>query len=323
VLSALTVLELIGLYDDRLAAECLSRLVGAGVWMIPQGMELPNVKGEAGTKQDFMTLLMEIAKIAVGDKRSAAAMVPVLVEAAAEDIDAASKGKVDFWSPFDEHIMGLQEHAIRRWASGVDLPAEVMLGMSEATHWNANLISEDRVQSFIIPSLRRAVGNMTVGWLKPALAQFAMVDPTLCLWFDASGIKTRVDLADEVQWASDRALVKDEDTLYAIGLGHMQPPTDTELKKMLLIKMALSQPEFVPEVLRELGIPNEMPDLTNRQAISTALGQGPAVKPGLPGQDKPGRGNLPGPQKANGSDSAPAAGGPGRTANLSTQRNGK
>jgi hypothetical protein len=311
VLSALTVLELIGLYDDRLAAECLSRIIGAGVWMIPQGMELPNVKGEPGTKQDFMTLLMEVAKIAVGDRKSAAANVPIMVEAAAEDIEAASKGHVNFWSPFDEHIMALQEHAIRRWASGVDLPAEVMLGMSEATHWNANLISEDRVQSFIIPSLRRAVGNMTLGWMRPALAQFKMADPTLCLWFDASGIKTRVDLADEVQWASDRFMVTDADSKYATGLGAMKDPTNEQLKRMMILRAAKEKPELVGWALQELGIEVKVP-------MPVAASKAPGAEAAPPAEKQNGDGR-PGPQQKNGS---PANGSPGRAATLSTRRNG-
>lgn len=317
VLSSLEVLELISLYDDRLTAEVLSRLIGAGVWMIPQGMKLPTVTGDTGGPEQFLKLLTEIASIAVKNRRSPAANVPVMIEAAAEDIEAASKGMLNFWSSFDEHIGDLQDRAIGRWATGVDLPAETMKGMSQATHWNASLISEDRVQSFIIPSLRRGTGNITVGWLRPALEQFGFNDRGIELWFDPSGIKTRVDLGEEAQWASDNFMIADQDTKYALGLSQMPEPTNEQIKRQMLLHMAKSNPEFVPEILRELGIPNDMPDLTKRQAMQTTLDQTPKI-----GQPLSNGNGKPGPQAVNATDKTPAGSGPGRAANLSTQSGG-
>jgi hypothetical protein len=310
VLSALDVLEQIGLYDARLRADSLSRLIGAGVWFLPQGMRLPTMTGEAGGPQDFMKLMMQVARIAIKDRYSAAAAVPILAEAAIEDIEAAVKGHIDFATKYDERIGELREADIRRWATAVDLPAETVLGMAEATHWNASLISEDKVQSFIVPSLRRCVGNLTIGWLRPALRQFGLSDPSLVLWFDPSGIKTHVDLGEEAQWASDHHMIADKDTLYALGLGQMEAPENEQLKRQMLLRMAAAQPEFVPEILRELGIPNDMPDLTKRQAVQIGLDQAPSGA----------KGGLPGPQPGNAKDKQPAAGGPGRTAELSTKR---
>lgn len=309
VRSAMNVLELIGLYDDRMASEAMSRLIGAGVWMIPQGMKLPTSTGDSagGTPQDFIRLLMEIASIAIGDKRSAAARVPLIVEAAAEDIQAAKDGLMDFANDFSDKIGDLQERGIRRWATGVDLPAEVMLGMSEATHWNASLISEDKVQSFVIPSLRRAVGNLTLGWMRPALAEFGHANTGLELWFDPSGIKTRVDTTDQAQWGHDRFMVGDKDTRYATGLDQFKAPEGEELKRQMLLHMAKEMPEMVPEVLRELGIETSI-----RLPGPASAGEQGAEAPSAPGRQ--------GPQLANEGDKVPATGGPGRAATLSTRR---
>jgi hypothetical protein len=318
VLSAMNVLELAGLYDDRLAAEALSRLIGAGVWMIPQGMKLPTSTGEAGGPEDFLKLLRMVAELAIKDRRSAAANVPIMIEAAADDIEAASKGRMTFHTEFAASIGDLQEAAFRRWATGVDIPAEVMLGMSQATHWNASLISEDKVQSFIIPSLRRATGNISIGWLWPALSEFGLPREGLEMWFDPAGIKTRVDLADETEWAHDRFLVTDQDTKYALGLSQMADPTDEQLKRMLLLHMAQQSPEFIPEIMTELGIKNDMPGLTKRQAMLTDLAQQARITPAGSNPAAPAGNGKPGPQ-ANQERSAPPNGA-GRTAKLGTQR---
>jgi hypothetical protein len=317
VLAALKVLELVGVYDDRLQAEAISRLVGAGVWMIPQGMSLPTVTGETGGPQDFLELMKQVAGIAIKDRRSAAAMVPILVEAAAEDIDAAAKGQIDFHSKFDENVGDLQDRAIRRWATGIDLPAEVLLGLSTATHWNATLISEDKVQTFIYPSLRRATANMTIGWLRPALAEFGLPHEGLEVWFDGSGIKTRADTSAEAQWASDKFMVNDGTTKRSLGLSETPDPTNPELKRQMLLHMAKTLPASVPGVLKELGIEVDMENfasLSSPPGGDTPVGGGP---------DHPGRpksGNQPGPQMVQESDRMPSTGGPGRTANLSTKR---
>lgn len=311
VLSALGVLELINLYDDRLAAEALSRLIGAGVWMIPQGMSLPTSTGDpaGGTPQDFLRLLMEVGSIAVKDRRSAAAMMPILVEANAEDILAAKDSFMSFATGFDERIGELQEKAIRRWATGVDLPAESMLGLSQATHWNASLISEDKVQSFVIPSLRRGVGALTWGWLKPALQSFNLDSSGLEVWFDPSGIKTRVDLGDEAKWGNENFKVSDQDTLYALGLDSTTRPQGEELKRMLLLHMANKSPDKIPAILKELGI-EVSPEL-----LQAATAQATATV--TPGATQPPAGR-PGPQANQEQDTKPSVKAPGRTAQLST-----
>ncbi len=283
VLSSLDVLELVGLYDDRLAAEAISRLIGAGVWAIPQGMSLPTSTGDpaGGTPQDFTRLLMEIAGIAIKDRRSAAATTPIIVEAAAEDIAALKDSFISFATPFAENIGDLQENAIRRWATGVDLPAEVLLGLAQATHWNSSLISEDKLQSFIIPSLRRAVVNLTWGWQRPALKQFNLADSNLCVWFDPAGIKTRVDLSDEAQWGHDNLLIGDVDAKYAKGLSQMTTPEGEELRKQLLMKMAGSVPEAIPDIMRELGLKTDIPGIAQtglRQQIAEAQSRGELPK---------------------------------------------
>jgi hypothetical protein len=311
VLSALDVLELIGLYDDRLKAETLSRLIGAGVWMLPQGMRLPTATNDpnGGGPQDFLRLLMQIGSLAIKDRRSAAALLPVLVEADAQDIEAASKGPVKFWSDFDEHIGDLQDRAIQRWATGIDLPAEVLTGQAQATHWNASLISEDKVQSFVVPSLRRATGNITLGWLRPALAQFGYVGSSLEIWFDATGIKTRIDLGEEAQWAHDRFAVSTRDAKAATGLSQAKEPDGEELKRQMLLHMARQQPAAVPFVLEELGIPVRSEGLKQ-----LGLKPGPDPSPLTP--PRPGR---QGPQEEQAADTEPRGGAPGRSTRLSTR----
>jgi hypothetical protein len=311
VLAAMTVLQLVGLYDNRLMADCLSRLIGAGVWLIPQGMSLPTNTGQpgGGTPNDFLRLMIEIGSMAMKDPRGPAATLPVLIEAAAEDIVAAKDSLVDFSTKFDEQIGDLQDRAIKRFATAVDLPSENMTGLSAATHWNASLISEDKVQSFVVPSLRRAVGNLTWGFLKPALLQFGHENTGLCMWFDPSGIKTRVELGDEAKWGNENLKVGDRDAKYLLGLDQTKTLEGDELRRQALVQMMVKDPASTPLVLKELGIAVS-DELLERAKAPRApqRGDGGAQPPA----------GLPGPQAANGADASPRNGGNGRTANLET-----
>lgn len=323
--SSLDILRLIQMYDARLSADAMSRLVGAGVWFVPQGLSLPTSTGDpsGGTPNDFLRLMMDVAKVAIQDPASAAAKIPIMIEADPDDIEAATKGLMNFWSDFDQEIGGLQEAAIRRFATAVDLPAEALLGLASAQHWSAALISEDKVQSFLIPSIRRAVGNITQGWLKPALAQFGHVDPDLVVWFDPSAIKTRIDTADEAQWAKDRFMISTEETKYATGLSQATPPDDEDLKRQLLLHLARELPEYSPDVLRELGIDINIPGVAeagvkDRPFRKTPGGNQAADDPrSNAGLRRTGRS---GPQASDGNRTTPLISGPGRTATGSTKR---
>jgi hypothetical protein len=323
VRGAIEVLEQIKLYDARLTADSLSRLIGAGVWLIPQGMKLPTSTGDAagGTPQDFMRLLMDVAAIAIRDRRSAAAALPIMVEASAEDIQAAKDGHMTFTTPYDERIGELREADIRRWATGIDLPAEVLLGMSTATHWNASLIDESQVRQFIKPSLRRACGNLTIGWQRPALAEFNMSDPSLCVWFDASQLQTRVETDDSSKDLFDRFLIGPEPVLRENVMAKGASPTDDELKRMALLHLMRQRPEYAGICLRELGIENNVPDPPRYKGDSPDPEQAGGPHGGeADAAPKPTGDGRQGPQLAQAFDRVPAGPArPGRTARLDTR----
>ncbi len=76
---------------------------------------------------------MTVAETAIREPESAAATVPIVLEVPADSI--ADFKLLTFESNFDELALKLREEAIKRFATGLEIPAELLLGMGDTNHW--------------------------------------------------------------------------------------------------------------------------------------------------------------------------------------------
>lgn len=118
----------------------LSRL-NAGVWMLPDTMlpedddpTLGRLDGEA-QRNPLIDDIIRHLTTPVSDPASAAAVVPYILTADPDDIDVARQSFIEFGRPFDTVAADQRAELIRRIANGVDLPAEVLLGLADVNHW--------------------------------------------------------------------------------------------------------------------------------------------------------------------------------------------
>lgn len=81
---------------------------------------------------------MTVAETALKDPESAAATVPILLELPGDAIDKMEHFR--FESSFDEMAIKLREEAIRRFALGLEVPAEILLGLGDINHWSTHAI---------------------------------------------------------------------------------------------------------------------------------------------------------------------------------------
>src|SRR5262245_51056539 len=134
-------------------AQITSRLAGAGILMLPQGLTFPPAPGQDGQEVEasneanaFMLALADAMLNPIAEPDSPSAVVPIVVTAPDDAIDKAKL--LQFWSELDSASMSLRDEAIRRFALGMDLPPEQVLGMASNTgtgggtstgvsHWGA------------------------------------------------------------------------------------------------------------------------------------------------------------------------------------------
>lgn len=119
--------------SDHIEATLGSRLAGNGLLIYPSQAEFPAPPDMPEGYDAWAWQVMEVAKMATRDPRSPAAKIPLFSTMDKDLIEKIVHLKFD--SVLDAQVVQLRSEAIRRAATAMDMPAEVLLGMGEMNHW--------------------------------------------------------------------------------------------------------------------------------------------------------------------------------------------
>lgn len=250
-------------------AQITSRLAGSGILIMPQGMSFPPPPDQVATEggaaitepandaDSFMRTLADAMMTPIEDPSSPSAIVPIVVTAPDDTIDKPRL--LTFWSELDNASMGLRNEAIRRFALGMDLPPEQVLGMSgtstgsssgTVSHWGAWQVEESTIKLHIEPMLDVIVNALTVGYLRP------ISDDRSVIAYDSSALRLRPDRSKEAFELYDRGLITAEALLRENGFDISDMPAPDALRRWLLVKVASGSatPEQVAAALAQLGV---------------------------------------------------------------------
>ena len=263
-------------------AQITSRLAGSGILIMPQGMTFPpppeqiTAEGTVAAKpandaDSFMATLADAMMSPIEDPSSPSAVVPIVVTAPDDTIDKPRL--LTFWSELDSASMGLRNEAIRRFALGMDLPPEQVLGMSgtstgassgTVSHWGAWQVEESTIKLHIEPMLDVIVNALTVGYLRP------LTDDLSVIAYDSTALRLRPDRSKEAFELYDRGLISVEALLRENGFDADDTPDAAQFERWLMIKVASGSatPEQVQAALRMLGVdlgPIALPEAVPRE----------------------------------------------------------
>ena len=247
-------------------AQITSRLAGAGILMMPQSMTFPPPPAQDGQEivstndaDTFMATLADAMMKPIEDPGSPSSIIPIVVTAPDESIDRAKL--LTFWSELDENSMALRTEAIRRFALGMDLPPEQVLGMSSnpgtgggnsngVSHWGAWQIEEATIKLHIEPMLDVICNALTVGYLRPQVTDGSFVV------YDTSALRLRPDRSKEAFELYDRGLISAEALRRENGFDEDDRPDALQFQTWLLTKVASGSatPEQVGAALEALGV---------------------------------------------------------------------
>jgi hypothetical protein len=289
VLPTLRELELL---NERIVADALSRLAGAGIFIVPNEVEFPPVARADGTlisgAEAFTEALMEMMMAPIGDRESAAAVVPFTLRVPAEFAEAFKH--LSFATPFDERLLAHRESAIRRLAVGLDLPVEATLGMGDVNHWTGWQISDEAVDLHIDPLMEIVCEGLTAGYLAPTLTAEGEDPAGAVVWYDDSALRTPADQSGKAVEMYDRGEVKGDSMRRESGFTEGDKPTVPELRQQIVVHTLLTRPDLMPTVapyldrLSEEGLTGPLPDVAppDTPAIQGPLGPGGGPTPPAP-----------------------------------------
>lgn len=275
--SAIPDLREIEALRKREFAELDSRLAGAGLLLVPEGIDFPKGDGDAPGPAGLAAVLMRAMATSLRDRASADAMVPIIAKAPPEVIDKIKH--LTFWSELSDQILPLREAAIKSLAQSLDVPAEILLGMTEVNHWSGWLVSEDAVSTQIVPILSRIADALTTGYLRRALEQLGRDPDKYAYAFDTAPLTTRPNRAADALNYHATLLLSDQAAVEAGAFTADQMPDDEERKRRIVEKAVMGAPSLLsdPALQALIGItPSTSPPPPAEPAPPAGDGGGPA-----------------------------------------------
>lgn len=283
--------ELKGL-SDHIGATIDSRLAGAGIFVVPQGVEVARPSGqdpsqvqEDGNPEDsFVQALTDAMLIPISDRDDASAVVPIVIKVPDE---AASKFEhIRFDTPFSEAVANLRKDALDRFAGGADLPREVVTGTGAANHWGAWQLEESSIKLYVEPMLGAICDALTRQYLWPALRTHGIEAPEQwVIWYNTAELTQRPNRSAEATTLYDKGLISASATLRENGFSIQDAPDAEERRLWLMERLLLGQrsPEDAAALLT--AAENSVEDAYQRTvpatvaAITTPSSPAPAVDP--------------------------------------------
>jgi hypothetical protein len=252
-----------------------SRLISAGLLLFPAGTSFPKPNGEAGTLNDLMSMVLEVARAQLTGTGTAAGLVPIMAEV---PTDAAQKPEhLKFDTPLQGELEKKLEQAIRRLALGLDMDPNELLGMGSSNHWGAWQIDESSVKLFIQPVLARVCDALTQGYLVPALKALGVADPEkYTLWFDVSPLAVRPNRFEDAGILYDKGIIDAEEYRRSGNFSSETKPDDKELA----IQRAWAAIQLDPSLLQQeqyaklVGLPVSEPPKPQQPMLPDAPGGG-------------------------------------------------
>jgi hypothetical protein len=227
VRSSLDLLEELHLLNAAVAAIAKSRLTGRGIVVVPKGTRFPATPTQGDAEDDLIDVLMTVAETAIKEPDSAAATVPIIFEVPAEMVGKIQR--LTFESNFDELAIKLREEAIRRFATGLEIPAEILLGMGDVNHWGAWALTSEAIRLGIEPKLATVSHALTTQWLHPMLEAEGVPDwHRYMVWYDSSPLRVRTNRSETAIKLFELGAISAEALRRETGFDDDDAPTPAE-----------------------------------------------------------------------------------------------
>jgi hypothetical protein len=258
--SAIPDLREIEALRKREFAELDSRLAGAGILPLPEGIDFPAGDDEPPGLEGFIRRLSNTMARSLSDRSSAEAMVPIMFTVPGEYLDKIKQ--VTFWSELSSQLLPLRTAAVISLAQSLDVPPEILLGQGDSNHWSSWQVSEDAITTQIVPILSRIADALTTGYLRVALETMGL-DPNRYVYaFDPSPLTVRPNRSADALNYHAAGLISDEAAVDAGAFRPDEMPSADERLRRLAEAAVASNPTLMltdPTIRALVGITTPPP----------------------------------------------------------------
>jgi hypothetical protein len=173
-------------------------------------------------------------------------MAPFVLYAAAEWIDKIKP--IVLHDPQTDYLeRDLRTETIKRLARGLDLPPEVIEGMSGVSHWTSWWVSDDMWRSHGAPIAEQFCDDLSEAYLRPALRElgYSQADEVVVA-YDASSVVVNPDRSKDADQAWDRGAIGYTAYIQAKNFKPEDKQTEEEHTEWLALKKVIIDAEGNP-----------------------------------------------------------------------------
>lgn len=240
--------------------------------------------GEGGS-DTFFDDFMAAAAEAIADNQSASAVVNMIVRGP-HDLIKDGIQVIDISRGMEEIMLKLRDEARGSIATSMNLPREIILGVGDTNHWNAEEIKEQAWLNHLEPRAYNILDATTTAYYRPALLAND-VDPDLArrcvLWYDPTWFLGEPDRAESADFGYENYLLSGEAWRAAKNYSEDDAPSEEEIA----FRVGIKQREQIRTTVRE-DDPNPVePPKNEEDAVPPPEAVSPDAGPSVPNADVP------------------------------------
>lgn len=236
-----------------------SRLAGAGMLVIPNNLDFPAEDGITTAGESLMMRMAQAMAASLKGDGTAMALVPLIIEAAPEDIERSFK-LIQFASELSKQAVELRDEAIRRLSLGLDIAPEILTGQGDMNHWSSWFVDEATVKLHVEPLMNRLCDALTTAYLVPALKIMGLDPQRFVYSFDTSPLTIRPQRLQDALNLFDKGAIGYEALRVAGYFKESDAPTPEALATAFAKELMLRDPNLAqqPGWRHLAGITDEM-----------------------------------------------------------------
>jgi len=244
MLGVLDQAEKLVLFDQAMRTILRTRM-NAGIVFIPDGL----VAASGDEESDVEAAITEVVSRTVEDESAAHTIVPLVISGPAEAGKAIVR--ISLARELEEALIQMADTALDRVLQGIDMPKDIVTGLSDVKYANGIVIDDSLFTSHIEPLVLMLVDAITAVYLKPVLEKAGIPDELIkkiVVWYDPSEIVTRPDRSTAANEGWDRKLLSGDTWRRARGFSETDAPDSDEL----ILRLALEKAQVPPDMAAQL-----------------------------------------------------------------------